>query len=464
MKWLAPLITVSYLTILSFHTKAQAKAEVWLTKMDKSSLLSHQPAIEFAEQENFRDVAAITISSDSVFQEIDGFGFALTGGSAQHLIRMSVTERQKLLQELFGQSGKGISISYLRVSIGASDLNETVFSYDDLPVGETDESLEKFNLSQDKKDVIPVLKEILKINPRIKILGSPWSAPLWMKTNQNIQGGRLAEKYYTVYAKYFVKYIQHMNANGVIIDAITIQNEPFNNGNTPSMQMFAKEQARFIKDHLGPAFRKNNIHTKIILYDHNCDAPEYPISILTDSAARQYIDGSAFHLYAGPMSALSKVHRAFPTKQLYFTEMMAVNRNEFNIANPVERIVIGATRNWSRNVILWNLAANSANQPHTDNGGCSMCQGAVTIDGDSVQRNLAYYTIAHASKFVAPLSVRVGSNLTDSVSNVAFKTPSGKFVVIVANNAKSQQEFSIRFRSKQIRYALNRGDVVTFVW
>jgi glucosylceramidase len=318
--------------------------------------------------------------------------------------------------------------------------------------------------NQDKKDVIPILKQILAINPVIKILGSPWSAPVWMKTNHNIQGGKLQRQYYDVYARYFVKYIQAMKKEGITIDAITLQNEPFNNGNTPSMQMFAKEQALFIRQYVGPLFKQQGIKTKIILYDHNCDAPEYAISILTETATSPYVDGSGFHLYAGPVTAMSKVHNAFPDKGLYFTEMMAVNRREFNIAAPTDRIVIGATRNWSRNVILWNLAANSANQPHTDNGGCSMCQGAVTIDGDSVQRNLAYYTIAHASKFVPPLSVRLQSNESDSVSNVAFKTPQGTIVTIVANKTGHQQSFTITHHQQQVRYSLNRGDVATFVW
>lgn len=459
------LIALFVLVVFSFKAPAQTKAETWLTTLDKSSLLSRQSPAEFTVNPVFPDLPLISINADSQYQQIDGFGFALTGGSAQHIIRMSAVERQKLLKELFGKGEKEIGISYLRLSIGASDLNDHVFSYNDLPPGQTDVTLEKFDLDQDKLDVIPVMKEILAINPSIKILGSPWSAPTWMKTNNNVQGGKLKEEYYPVYAQYFVKYIQAMRSHGIIIDAITIQNEPFNNGNTPSMQMFAKEQARFIKDHLGPAFRKNNIKTKIILYDHNCDAPEYPISILTDPVARQYINGSGFHLYgSGPVTAMSKVHAAFPEKHLYFTEMMAVNRNEFNIANPVNRILIGATRNWSRNVILWNLAANSQNDPHTDNGGCSMCQGAVTIDGDSIQRNLAYYTIGHASKFAVPGSYRIQSNDTDAVSNVAFKTPDGKIVVIAANKTKDKQSFIIQYKGRQFQYALGRGDVVTFVW
>jgi glucosylceramidase len=461
MKRLAMLLVVALLTFFQ-PAWTQSAAKVWLTTLDKTALLSPQPSLPFSSNPA-SDIPSIVIT-DSVRQTIDGFGFALTGGSAQHLMNMSAPERRKLLSELFGRGQDQVGISYLRVSIGASDLNDRVFSYNDLPAGQTDVPLAHFDLNQDKKDVIPILKQILAINPVIKILGSPWSAPVWMKTNHNIQGGKLQKQYYDVYARYFVKYIQAMKKEGITIDAITLQNEPFNNGNTPSMQMFAKEQALFIRQYVGPLFKQQGIKTKIILYDHNCDAPEYAISILTETATSPYVDGSGFHLYAGPVTAMSKVHNAFPDKGLYFTEMMAVNRREFNIAAPTDRIVIGATRNWSRNVILWNLAANSANQPHTGNGGCSMCQGAVTIDGDSVQRNLAYYTIAHASKFVPPLSVRLQSNESDSVSNVAFKTPQGTIVTIVANKIGHQQSFTITHHQQQVRYSLNRGDVATFVW
>ncbi|RYY37877.1 MAG: glucosylceramidase [Sphingobacteriaceae bacterium] len=454
------------LTLLFFvlRTASAQTAKVWLTTIDKSALLKEQPSLKFGKVDT-AGTSVITVDAGTKYQQIDGFGFALTGGSAQHIIKMSVAERKKLLNELFGKGKNGIGISYLRLSIGASDLNEYTFSYDDLPAGQTDTALTHFTLKEDEKDVIPVLKEILAINPAIKIMGSPWSAPVWMKTNGNIQGGMLKKEYYPAYAKYFVKYIQGMQKHGVAIDAITIQNEPFNDGNTPSMQFLAKDEAAFIRDHLGPAFKKAGVKTKIILYDHNCDAPEYPISILTDKEAAQYIDGSGFHLYAGPIKAMSKVHNAFPEKHLYFTEMMAVSRDgKFNTAIPVERILIGATCNWSRNVILWNLAADKFNKPHTDNGGCTMCQGAVTIDGDNVERNLAYYTIAHASKFVPEGSVRVQSNTSGNVANVAFITPEGKTVLIVANRSEAEQKFNINYNGKIATAILSAGATATYIW
>jgi glucosylceramidase len=443
---------------------AQTAVNWWLTSNDKSALLTKQAPLALGQPVTNGN-PTITVNPAEKYQTIEGFGFALTGGSAQLMMQMSPEERKKIIQELFGNDDdKEIGVSYLRLSIGSSDMNAYTFSYDDLPAGETDVNLDKFTLKEDEKDVIPVLKEILAINPKIKILGSPWSAPVWMKTNNDIKGGWLKDEYYLVYAKYFCKYIKEMKKEGITIDAITVQNEPFNDGNTPSMMFLAKKELEFIKNNLGPEFKAQGIKTKIILFDHNCDNPEYSISILTDPDVRKYISGSGFHLYAGQITALSKVHDAFPDKNLYFTEQMVVTRNDFNVANPEDRIVIGATRNWSKNVILWNLAADPSNKPHTDNGGCPSCQGAITIDGNNVSRNLAYYTIAHVSKFIPPNSVRIESTLPDGLSDVAFQTPDGKTVLIVANRGKETQNFNIVYKDKALQAVLNGGSVATYVW
>jgi glucosylceramidase len=135
-----------------------------------------------------------------------------------------------------------------------------------------------------------------------------------------------------------------------------------------------------------------------------------------------------------------------------------------NIARPVSRIVIGVSRNWSKNVLLWNLAADPQFGPHTNDGGCTGCQGALTIDGDNVTRNLAFYTIAHASKFVRPGSVHIESNDLDSLPNVAFKTPDGKKVLIVANTSDSSQTFNVRYHGEVFTAVLSAGAVATYVW
>ena len=287
----------------------------WITTGDRASLLQKQTnLIPFTSATNTNPT--IEIDSTVAYQTVDGFGYTLTGGSAFLINRLPASQKTSLLQELFGNGENSISISYLRVSIGASDLSAEVFSYDDMPAGQTDVNLANFNLSKDTVDVIPLLKEILQISPNIKIMGSPWSAPVWMKDNGSSIGGSLQPQYYGVYAQYFVKYIQAMKARGITIDAITPQNEPQHGGNNPSMVMSAVQQADFIKNHLGPAFQAASITTKIIIWDHNCDNPNYPITILNDPAAKQYINGSAFHLYAGNINALSTVHAAHPDKHL----------------------------------------------------------------------------------------------------------------------------------------------------
>ena len=472
-----------FLLLNTGHSIGQSNPGIsqWLTNNDRSQLFQLQTGkIPFVATAGSKII--IAIDPTETFQTIDGFGFALTGGSAQHITGMSAAARASLLQELFGTADgtknstarTQAGISYLRLSIGASDLNDHVFSYDDLPAGETDTALTKFDLGPDKKDVVPVMKEILRINPTIKILGSPWSPPAWMKNNNDARGGRLKPEYYAAYAKYFVKYIQAMKVQGIIIDAITVQNEPLHPGNNPSLLLTAPDEADFIKNNLGPAFAAAGIHTKIILYDHNADRPDYPIFILDDPQAKKYVDGSGFHLYGGKITALTDVHNAHPDRNIYFTEQMVVDfgrrgvvdSTKINIAPPVSRLIVGATRNWSKNVIEWNLAADPQYKPFTDRGGCNMCQGAVTIDKDSVSRNLAYYSVAHASKFVRPGSVRIQSNETDSIglANVAFKTPAGKIVLIVANTSKETQTFDIRYKNKYATLSLNGGAVATYLW
>ena len=439
-----------------------ASISSWITKGDRSALLQKQADGNFGTVSNtFQN---IDVDSTQTFQSIDGFGYSLTGGSAYVINRLSAATRTSLLQELFGTGENSIGVSYLRISIGASDLNAAVFSYDDMPPGQTDVNLNNFSLSQDTLDLIPVLKQILTINPNIKILGSPWSPPLWMKDNGNSIGGSLQTQYYEAYARYFVKYIQQMQANGITIHAITPQNEPLYGGNNPSMVMTALQQADFIKNNLGPAFQTAGINTKIILYDHNCDRPDYPIAILNDAGARPFVDGSAFHLYGGDISALSTVHDAFPDKNLYFTEQWTGAKESFNdnLKWHVKNVIIGTVRNWGKVALEWNLANDGNYSPHTP-GGCTECKGAITLDG-AVNRNVSYYIVGHVSKFVPPGSVRIGSNIVGNLYNAAFKTPGGKKVLIVENDGTAETNFNIRFKGQWATATLAAGAVGTYVW
>ena len=223
------------------------EVDFWLTKADQTVLLQKQSAVlAFGTPANI--YPSIEVDETQTFQTIDGFGYALTGGSAQTLNSLTPTVKQQLLQELFGTALNSIGVSYLRISIGASDLDTAPFSYDDIPSGQTDPTLSHFSLSPDQTALIPILKEILAINPTLKIMASPWSPPVWMKDNNSTIGGSLQTQYYAVYAQYFVKYIQAMKTAGITITAITPQNEPLYGGNNPSMLMSAAQQSNFIKN------------------------------------------------------------------------------------------------------------------------------------------------------------------------------------------------------------------------
>lgn len=445
-------------------TPTNSDVAFWLTKGDGTVKLEKQNTL-LAFNTNPNVYPNIEVNDNQSFQSIDGFGYTLTSGSVEVINQLSASKKQELLQELFGSSANSITVSYLRISIGASDLSSSVYSYNDIPTGQTDVNLSNFSLAPDNA-LIQLLKQILQINPNIKIMATPWSPPVWMKDNGSTVGGSLQPQYYGVYAQYFVKYIQAMQAEGIRIDAITPQNEPLHPGNNPSLLMLATDQASFIKNHLGPAFQSAGITTKIVIYDHNCDNPQYPMTVLSDPAANAFIDGSAFHLYAGDISALSTIHNAYPTKNLYFTEQYTASTGSFDgdLKWHLKNVIIGSMRNWSKTALEWNLANNVSFGPHT-NGGCTTCKGAITVNGSfNYERNVGYYIIAHASKFVPAGSVRIASTQSGNLFNVAFKTPEGKKVLIVLNDGTSPGVFNIKHNGKWVAVSLEAGAVGTFIW
>jgi glucosylceramidase len=413
-----------------------------------------------------------TLSIDTVyfndqiqFQKIEGFGYTLTGGSAYLLHQMPVQNRAAILNELFGQGPNDLNINYLRISIGASDLDATVFSYDDLKEGEVDPDLKKMSIAKDQEFLIPILKEIQTIQPNLKLIASPWSPPVWMKDNGKSKGGHLLAKYYETYAQYFVKYIQLMRAEGLQINALTIQNEPEHGGNNPSMLMTAAEQTTFIKNHLGPAFKKQRIQTEIVIWDHNADNPNYPIQILNDSVAKSFVSASAFHLYLGHESALSKVHQAHPDKKLYFTEQWTGARGSFagDFIWHMEHIVIGTMANWSSMVLEWNLANDPTYGPHTQ-GGCTECLGALTIAGSDLKRNVSYYIIGQVAPFIPAGSVRIQTNSSNAqIKSIGFKRPDGKKVLVALNIGK-ECLYTIDFKQQQYNFTLPEKSASTIIW
>lgn len=445
---------------MSANTEKLPFSEMWLTTADQSSLFQPLEGLSFDSPANGYPI--LQVDAAQTFQAMEGFGFSLTGGSAQLINRLPAAERAQLLQEIY--SKEGIGVSSIRLTLGASDLSERAFSYDDMPEGDEDPALAHFDILAGDADVIPVLKEILAINPEIKILASPWSAPPWMKTNRNFKGGRLRTECLAVYADYFVKYIQAMKSHGIPIHAITPQNEPLNQKNEPSMLMGILEQADFIKNHLGPALHSAGLETEIFCWDHNCDRPDYPLRILMDEKAREFVAGSAWHLYGGWIDVLSSIHEAYPDKKIYFTEQWVGRNGNFagDLGWHAQNVLIGSCRNWASIVLEWNLASDPDCGPHTP-GGEPNCLGALTI-GEAISRNVAYYLIAHASKFVRPGSVRIQSNLEETLPNAAFLAPDGKIVLIVYNGSEGYQNFNIGYAGQWAKAGLEPGSLATYVW
>lgn len=438
---------------------SSAKVSSWVTNGTQTKLLQKESATPI-QKPSATALPLIEVDESQVFQEMDGFGAALTGSSA-YLIqqKMNASQRTALLTELFDPQ-KGIGISYVRITAGASDFSLSDFTYQDDPA-------KPFSIEKDKADLLPALKSALTIQPALKIMGSPWSAPAWMKSSGKLGGGKLKPESYGDFAGYLVNYIKGYRAEGINLEAISVQNEPLHEAAYPSMRMEASEQLDFVKNHLGPAFRKESIATKILLYDHNWDRPDYPVTILNDPEAKQYVAGSAFHAYTGKVSAMSEVHAAHPDKGLYFTEISggswATNFGD-NLKWNLSNIFIGTANNWSKNALLWNLALDPDAGPQ--NKGCTNCRGVVTILPDgSFQRNVEYYALAHFSKFVRPGAKRIASGQSPaSVEKVAFRNPDGSRVLIVLNTGTETARFAVKDGNRQFSYSLEPGAVSTLIW
>jgi len=450
--------------------------EGWVTR-DARSLLQPLPTVSFSRSVPHDGLSTIDVDDGQTFQPIEGFGFSLTGGSAYLLAGMEKAERADLLRELFGLTETSVGLSCLRLTIGASDLGRRDFSYWGLRPGTKDPTLAHFNLSAGDREVVPVLQEILQINPTMKFIASPWSAPPWMKTNGSYVAGRLRADCYEAYARYFVKYIETMRTHGIRISAVTPQNEPQNPKNEPSMVMSAAEQADFIRGHLGPALRGVAPDTDILCWDHNCDGADYPLAVLGDVGARPYVAGVAWHLYNGTPDAMSYVRAQYPDKKVYFTEQWVSAKDDFMGALRwhTKNVIIGTLRNWARTALEWNLASDPRYALHTRLGAVGAL-GGVTIGATprphrggiaiaaTVTRNPGYYLMAHSARFIRPGSVRVHSSEVDGLPNVACLTPGSRMVMVVTNDAQETRRFRVRHRGASAMLALRPGDVATLRW
>jgi glucosylceramidase len=443
----------------------------WLTTPDRKALLAPQPDQRFVPApEVLPEGVVIRVDEVRTYQTIDGFGAALTDSSAWLLMRaMPEAARETLLNDLFDpKSGNGFSV--LRLPMGASDFAvHGSYTYDDLPPGETeDPELRRFSIAHDREYILPCLRRIRQINPAFKVMASPWSAPAWMKTSRKLNGGWLDWPAYAAYARYFVRFVQAYEAEGVPVYAVTVQNEPRHETDTyPSMRMEPRDQARFVREHLGPAFTQAGLRTKILIWDHNWDEPEYPLEVLADAGARRYIAGTAFHGYGGDVSAQAKVRDAYPNKEIHFTESSGGDfAPDFggNLRWDVTNLIIGATRYGAKTVLKWNLVLDENHGP--TNGGCKDCRGIVTLNRKTgeVTRSEEFYAFGHASRCVRPGAQRIETSALPDLPNVAFRNPDGTFALVACNPKPVPVSFALRWRDGAVNATLPPGAVMTFTW
>lgn len=448
----------------------QGAARAWITTGDRTQLLAEQGPSTFMEVDEVAGVPVLIVDPSERHQTMVGFGAAITDASAWLIQnRLTPDQRHRLMAELFGRDEGGLGFSFTRLTIGASDFSLDHYSLDETPGGAADPKLEHFSLARPQQYVFPTVREALAINPDLKIMASPWSAPAWMKTTGSLVKGRLKPEAYPVYADFFARYIKAAGEAGVPTDYLSIQNEPdFEPENYPGMRWPAADRARFFGDNLGPVFKRQGIRTHVLDWDHNWDQPEQPLTVLADPKAAAEVSGVAWHCYAGEVSAQAKVTAAHPDKDAFFTECSGgewAPKFEESFGWMVSNLIIGSTRGGARGVLMWNLALDEAHGPHA--GGCGDCRGVVTIDSQTgaVARNQEYYAFGHASRFVKPGAVRIGSPAqVNDLQTVGFVNRDGGRVLIVFNGGASSAMFALAEGKRVFKVSMPPHAAGTFTW
>lgn len=443
-----------------------AGVDSWVTDLTTDQRLESQPALRW--QRGAGDAETIRIDPTRRYQTMTGFGASMTDSSAYVLSQLPARTRRSVMTDLFSTTD-GIGLSMLRQPLGASDFAVgEAYSYDDQPAGRTDRDLSDFSIAHDRRYILPRLREAYALNPRLSFMATPWSAPGWMKDTDSLVQGSLKKTYEKTYAEYLVKAIRAYARAGIPTDYVSLQNEPlYEPADYPGMGVMPDQAARVLGRHLGPALERAGLDdTTILAYDHNWDVTDYPEAIYSDRRAARYVPGTAWHCYGGQVTAQSVSHNNYPHAQSFLTECSG---GEWQ-GTPDEAFdltmdsVIGVPRNWGQSVILWNLALDQDNGPFI--GGCTTCRGVVTVNTETgaVTKNLEYWALAHASRFVAPGAVRIGSSQPagSPVSNVAYRNRDGSLVVVAHNQGHQAQSVELAVGDRHVTTTLAPGAAATY--
>ena len=464
---------VGWICAASLQAVAQPDVRVWMTAEDLKNRLSEGSRLKFASARATGEMV-ITVNAEKTFQTILGLGSSLEHSTCSNLFRLPLSERERVIERLVSPTS-GIGMNLLRVCIGTSDFaGEPWYSYDDLPPSETDPELKRFSIERDRTYVLPMLKIARQKNSDLLFFASPWSPPGWMKTSGTMIGGELLPKWYPVYAEYFVRFIQAYQAEGLPIYAVTVQNEPGVDRAKekdpkwfyPSCHWTGQQERDFVRDHLGPAFRRHGLKTKIWCYDHNYNVEpkgdsaglDHPRTILRDTATAKFVDGVGFHHYEGQPDGMSRFHEEFPQTPIHFTE-----GSVFSISGAHD--LIERLRNWACSYNAWVTILDDQGRPN--NGPFPATTAILKLHSDTlrIEELFEFYSYAHFMKFVARGAVRIESTPGNSdFNNIAFRNPDGSATLVVVNTTQAGKSFVVVSQGKSFRTEIGARSVATFVW
>lgn len=451
---------------------AEGTVDVLLTTGDRTHLLSDEPDLSLAEYVPGQPVS-IDVDPEVTYQTMEGVGAALSDSAACLMhIRLTDSARSDLISELFGPAGA--NLNYVRLPLSSSDFSTDDYTYNDMPFPQKDPGLTRFSIARDEAYTIPILQQIRAVNPEMRLMGSAWSAPGWMKTDnlgfvrKGLIGGTLAPEHIDDYAQYLRRVAEEYRSRGLPFDAMTLQNEPAHSPFDYAGMLLPPGREAALAAATGEEFNAAGLDTDLLTHDHNWDLSSRAITALSDPVAAEHIDGTAWHCYGGNPSAQSAVHNAFPTKDIYFTECSGTfSLGDFsgNLLWNTNNLLIGSTRNWAKSVLLWNLALDERGGPRV--GGCSNCRGVVTINSATgeVTRNEEYFALAQFARGVRPGAVRIDSTESAGpVRSVAFRNPDGSKALLLTNDSDANQTVAIRDGSRTFSYTMPPRSVATFMW
>lgn len=403
----------------------------------------------------------IYVDPSQRYQSILGIGSSLEESTVNNLSKMSPEKREEVLRKLVDPD-KGIGMNVMRITIGTSDFTaQKFYTYDDMPQGQTDPKLKNFSIQKDiDLNIVATIKQALEINPKLKIIASPWSPPAWMKTNNNLSKGKLQDKYVDELAAYYRKFIQAYEKQGIPIYAMTLQNEPLLEIDYPSMYMPPKQQ-RELAITLKKEMKNNLIDTKIWIYDHNASgAWNYIPTILDDKEGNKVTDGIAFHDYDGDLSVMSEIQRRYPKKSIHLTERSVWG------TEGADRIV-QYFRNGASSYNAWVTMLDSNIQTHHWVGTPDPTMFIQDAKNPNNYWNIPIYNITgNFSKFVDRGAKRIESNYgsKNTVTNVSFLNPDNSIVTVVINQTSTTQNLHIVSEDRQFEGSIPAKTVATYKW